>query len=282
MQVLFIFNELAARVRHSRIDRLEKAFRKAGHEVSRVDSHDERIGALALLSDFICVIGGDGTVRDAIERLPDLPPHIRLAVYPLGTINLLAREVGYVADCNRFVDRVTAETRQGQYYVANMNEGTVLVCASVGPDSAAVAGVDAQMKRRFGRFAYALSAMQMLYRWPRHQMNVVVDGESHKCEAAYLLNGRYYAGPWTLDSRADLREPSMRVLMLPTARRRDYFRLMLSTMVHPSLGDRRWKRLTGSNVEILSPLPLPVQADGDIRATLPVNISVSPRAVAFG
>jgi diacylglycerol kinase family enzyme len=163
-----------------------------------------------------------------------------------------------------------------------MNDGLMLVCASVGPDSAAVAAVSPQLKRRLGRVAYLISALELLYRWPRNPIDILIDGVSYQCEAAYLLNGKFYAGPWCLDPIASLRLPSVQVLMLPKARRRDYLRLIAATLIHPVFADARWQRRTGTSVELRSQSPLPVQADGDITATLPVSLSMRPNAVAFG
>lgn len=282
MKILLIFNRHAARVNERRIEALAAAFATAGHSVERIDSYDPAMPEKACLSDCICIAGGDGTVRDVMARLADMPSNVRIAVYPLGTINLIAREAGYETDCDRFVARATSADASSLFHMVRMNDGLVLVCASVGPDSAAVAGVTADMKRRFRRFAYLLSALNLLYRWPRDRIEVSVDGENHACEAAYVLNGKYYAGPWSLDARASLRDASIQILLLPKARRRDYLRLIAATIIHPAFGDRRWQRLTGSTVDIRSSQALPVQADGDITANLPVRFSIKPGAVAFG
>lgn len=282
MKILLVFNRRAARVNERRIALLAAAFADAGHQVVPVDSYSAELPERAQLAECICVVGGDGTVRDVMARLTDLPLAARIAVYPLGTINLIAREAGYVADPVRFVDRATRVDAPNMYHSVQMNDGLMLVCASVGPDSAAVADVSPQMKQRLGRFAYLISALKMLYRWPRHRIEVDIDGSLHHCEAAYLLNGRFYAGPWCLDDLASLRAASMQVLMLPTARRRDYLRLIAASVIHPAFADPKWQRRTGVSVEMRSSVALPVQADGDITASLPVILSMRPTAIAFG
>lgn len=282
MNVLIVFNMLAARAKRSRISAVAAAFEEAGHHAIQIDSYSDELRERALSADCICIVGGDGTVRDVMARLDNLPNNARFAVYPLGTINLIAREAGYIADCAGFVERVTNRQTPNHYHMVKMNDGLVLVCASVGPDSAAVATVTPQMKRKFGRFAYLISALKLLYRWPRHRIEVLIDGASYQCEAAYLLNGKYYAGPWSLDSVASLQTPTVQILMLPKARRRDYLRLIAATTLHSAFADPKWQRRTGFSVELKSHSPLPVQADGDITATLPVSLSVRPNPVAFG
>lgn len=282
MNVLLVFNHQASRVSFGRIQALISAFADAHHDVSQIDSYAADLADHAVAADCICIVGGDGTARDVLARLNELPLKSRIMVYPLGTINLLAREAGYEADCIKFVERATSGDAPQQFHTVKMNDGLMLVCASVGPDSAAVATVDPQMKRKFGRSAYLISVLKLLYRWPRNRIEVSIDGENFKCEAVYLLNGKYYAGPWCLDSIASLRTPSVQVLMLPQARRRDYMRLIAATLIHPVFADASWQRQTGYSVELRSSSPLPVQADGDITATLPVRLSVRPNTVAFG
>lgn len=282
LNTLLIFNHHASRVNVARISALTAAFTDADHSVTQIDSHAPDLAEYATVADCICIVGGDGTVRDVMARLQQLPVTPRVAVYPLGTINLIAREAGYVKDYKTFVMRATSADAPNLFHAVKMNEGLMLVCASVGPDSAAVAAVTRDLKKTFGRFAYVISAVKLLYRWPRHQIEVSIDGKSHQCEAAYLLNGKYYGGRWSLDTIASLRSPSLQVLMLPTARRRDYLRLIASTILHPAFADPRWQRRTGSSIELRSTSALPVQADGDITAVLPVSLSVQPNAMAFG
>lgn len=282
MKILLAFNCYALRVKGRRIEALAAAFVAAGHDVAEIDSYHAELPDKAAMADCICIVGGDGTVRDVMARLQQLPVTPRVAVYPLGTINLIAREAGYVTDYETFVKRATSADAPNLFHAVTMNEGLMLVCASVGPDSAAVAAVTRDLKKKFGRFAYVFSAVRLLYRWPRHRIDVSVDGESHQCEAAYLLNGKYYGGRWSLDTIASLRSPSLQVLMLPTARRRDYLRLIASTILHPAFADPRWQRRTGSSIELRSTSALPVQADGDITAVLPVSLSIQPNAMAFG
>ena len=46
-------------------------------------------------AELVCVHGGDGTVRLAVEALGERVDEVALAVCPAGTINLVARELGY-------------------------------------------------------------------------------------------------------------------------------------------------------------------------------------------
>ena len=46
-------------------------------------------------AELVCVHGGDGTLRDTVQALGEDAGSVALAVAPSGTINLVARELGY-------------------------------------------------------------------------------------------------------------------------------------------------------------------------------------------
>jgi diacylglycerol kinase (ATP) len=148
---------------------------------------------------------------------------IPVCIYPTGTINLIAREAGYGRNIAGFVKRISSAQPPRQHYVGRITNKPFLACASVGPDSLSVAAVSADLKRRIGRFAYVVSLARLLWDWPRMRLSVSANGHIHRCEAAFVLKGHYFAGPWTLAPEADLRKPDFQLLLLGKARRRGLF-----------------------------------------------------------
>jgi len=96
-----------------------------------------------------------------------------------------------------------------------------------------------------------------------------------------VLKGRYFAGPWTLASEADLCKPNFQLLLLRQARRRDYLQLMLFSAIGAVFESQAWHRLSCDVAEIECDTAHPVQADGDIVAYLPVRFEISDTAVRF-
>lgn len=278
--------------RHSQkiLGALRAEFAHAGYDSVLADSYSAELIPAAAKSAQLCVVGGDGTLRDVIARIAgqnNMPP---ISVYPCGTINLVAREARYPANIPKFVARATRGVTSGgraprNQYHGMLNDHPILVCASVGPDSLAVASVSQPLKRIIGRFAYAAALAKIMVHWPRYALTVIADGQAHQCEAAFILKGRYFAGAWQISRDASLTQPAFQVLLLPRARRRDYLRLIIAASELrwgcEWAESKEWLRLPAQHIEISSADVLPIQADGDIIAHLPAQAVVSQRPVRF-
>lgn len=253
----------------------------AGYDVSMTDSLQFRGHRRSRPHDLVCIVGGDGTARMVISRDHQTSSAGRYCIYPAGSANLVAREAGYPRQASAFRKRIEARGEAERYYLGQIGEEVFLCCASIGPDSAIVARVTPAMKKRFGRLAYVIALGSQLVRWTRQKCLVTVDGESFAAEAVFICKGRHYAGPWSLDQSADLRHDYFRVLLLEQCRRRDFLRLILASLFHPGLGDRRWIRRSARTVEVSGATGLPVQADGDILTSTPARFSIAAEPVTF-
>lgn len=275
--VVLAYNPASGRFRGALLRRLEAALRKAGHRVTCRNSRDALLTDSGEQPDLLCAFGGDGTARTLVDRAGDTP----LCVYPAGTINLLAREAGYPADPDAFAARLGAGAARRMVHFGRIGEEPFLCCASVGPDAEAVAGVSEALKARIGRLAYGVAALRQIGRWPRRAFTFTVDGVAIAGEAMFVCKARYYAGPWVIDEEARLESDRFRVLILPRAGRRDMIRLALAAIVHPLFSSPAWHRLPATTITVASDTPAPVQADGDIVAHTPVNMTVAPFFLNF-
>jgi len=281
LRIALVYNPGMAARRLKRIAALVRALETRGHGVSHHDSLTFDAPRDCPNADLLCIAGGDGSARLVIGNQRDpaaLPP---VAIYPVGTINLLARELDYPADPMQFATRIEADRPLLHSPLVRLNGAPVLACASAGVDAQTVAGVSEALKARVGRIAYGAALIGLLWRWPRTPLRIVADGQTFTAEAAFVLRGRFYAGPWTLDPAAHLAHPRLRVLALPRCRRRDLIALGLyavtgSRRAHPS-----WQVVECETLEITSTAPVPVQADGDAAGHLPATVTLSEAGVRY-
>jgi diacylglycerol kinase family enzyme len=274
---LFV-NPHAGSSRRRRIAALRTAFEAAGARVILTPSLRGRL-EVADGVDHVCAVGGDGTVRYVAAAVGRDRRALPMSVYPLGTVNLLARECGYSPDPAVFVERALATPAGRRHYTGLIGETLILNCASIGPDSMTVDRLSPRLKRLIGRAAYGVAFCRMLGRWPRHQLRVVANGEEIACEAVYVAKGRYFAGDWSFAAAAAVDAPLLHVVALRHATRTAMLRFAWSLLRgrDPDYAIR----FTCTELTIRGDAPCPVQADGDIVAHLPVRITLAKATLAF-
>lgn len=229
----------------------------------------------------IVAVGGDGTLRHVSAALWASGKPRPMSIFPTGTVNLLAREYGYRRDPISFAGRILHGRVPRLQRIARIGETMMFTCASVGPDADAVAGLSPRLKRAIGRLAYGVAFLDTLVRWPRPALTLTADGQTIACEAVYIAKGRYYAGPWSFAPGAAADDPYLHIVALKRARRRDFLRFLWALLRHADLArDPNLIRLTGATVRIEGAAE-PLQADGDIVARLPVEITIDPASQPF-
>jgi diacylglycerol kinase family enzyme len=162
-------------------------------------------------------------------------------------------------------------------YAAEIGDSLFLSCASVGPDSRAVAAVSLPLKRRIGKLAYAVSFMSVLSRWRREPVKLAWEGGELTCEAFYVAKSRYYAGSWSFAPEARATEPLLHVVAIERVTRFAYARFAWALLRGHRPADLPGiTAFTCTQLSATSEAPIPVQADGDIVAALPVEIRLRP------
>ena len=148
--------------------------------------------------DLLVVAGGDGTLNEAINGIYKEPVATRplLAIYPSGTINLIAKELAVSEDAQKFIDmlwqcqeiKAWPGLANGRYFLANVGAGF---------DGWVVHRVSKILKWWISKWAYAWQLLRLLLRrrWKR-SYQVMVDGElvAKDASAVVVAKGRYYAG----------------------------------------------------------------------------------------
>lgn len=273
-RVQIICNPRSGSFSASRARRLGRAYAAAGYEPVFTESSPDQAFEPMPGFDRICISGGDGTVRHVLARLADEPHVPTIDVHPGGTINLIARERGMPREPKAFVEKALAQ-RDQRLHPVTINDMRFMACASIGPDARAVANVSPGLKRLIGRSAYGVSLLGTFLSWKRPQIRVRTADGVFDCEAIYIANGRYFAGPWSFAPDARLDDPLLHVVALKTARRRDYVSFMIAVLMGRAhrLSNVRFSATGG--VVLLAEDQHPIQADGDIVAHLPADIKVS-------
>ncbi len=280
MRIALAYNPRMAGHRLGRVASLVRALEARGDSVSHHDSLTFDCARDAPHAELLCIGGGDGTVRMVVGRQGNpaaLPP---IAVFPVGTINLVARELGYPKSPKAFIARIEQD-RAVHSPLAELNGDPFVACLSVGVDALAVASLSEGLKARIGRFAYVEAMTRLLVKWPLHRLTVRTEHEEFEAEALFVLRAKFYAGPWTLHPEAHLGHDALRVLALPRARRRDVVSLAARALGGMRAPHPEWRYLETDWIEVTSDQSVPVQADGDSVGLLPARIEMTGKSVRF-
>ncbi len=228
-------------------------------------------------ADRVCVVGGDGTVRHVAIAITNAGRAVPLIPYPGGTVNLMQLEIRLPTQIEAFVSHALATTAPTRQFSVRINDTAFLACASVGPDSYAVAALSEGLKRWIGKLAYVVAFLGVLWRWPRSHITLTTPQQAIDCEAFYIAKGRFFAGPWSFAPDARLDVPLLHVVTIAHLSRWIYLRFSLAMLLRRDVA-----RLPGvttfecAALEANSVTALPVQGDGDIVCQLPARILLQP------
>jgi len=228
----------------------------------------------------VLVAGGDGTINEALQGLAGTPAC--LGPLPLGTANVLCRELGLPLDPMAALERLAA-ARPRTVTLGRMTGGGTdrhfVLMAGVGLDSAIVADVSEPVKRRLGVGAYFLQAglTGVRYRFP--PIRVTAEAGAWVGTSVVIANARNYAGSFLLAPDAGLGLPDLCMVLFDGRSPVPYLGFAGAVLV------RQHTRMPGVTVhradrfKVEADTPLPVQADGELAARLPLTISAVPGAL---
>jgi YegS/Rv2252/BmrU family lipid kinase len=276
-RVVVLYNPIAGQRRRRRFEATLRHLRARGCGVEVLataragdaEAMAARIGAAEY--DVLAVAGGDGTVNEVINGLrPDAPP---LAVIPLGTANVFAREMALPLAPARLA-AIIATGAPASVHLGVANGRRFVQMAGIGFDARVVEGVDPGAKRRFGRLAYAAEIARQWWRYRPARYRVAAHGEDLEASTVIVAKGRYYAGGFVVDPAADATRPELRVCLFLRAGRLPLLRY-LAALGSGRLSRRRDVRMFAAReIEISADCGEGIQLDGDIRCPLPCRIGI--------
>ncbi|CAA0094977.1 Putative lipid kinase BmrU [Starkeya nomas] len=145
--------------------------------------------------DTVIVGGGDGTVSLAARSLQQSGKV--LGILPLGTLNLLARDIGMPTGDLSAAIAALDEAEAAEVDLGTLNGRTFHTISGMGFFSQMARARETVRRRKLWRFlAVALAAAYALRRTGRFDLDVTVDGISHSYRAfAALISVNRFTGP---------------------------------------------------------------------------------------
>lgn len=230
--------------------------------------------------DMVGVYGGDGTIAEVSTCLAGTG--VPLAIFPGGTSNILAHELGLPR-----VLRESARVLAGDHVVRQIDMGKVngnaflvMVAAGIFAETNRQAG--RELKDRLGFIAYALTTIQALTTIAPSRYYLTIDGkevesEGVSCMMANCVN--FMVGGISMSPTIDMEDGKLDVIVM----RNTDLQTLMAVAAGVVTPDRQilepiehWQ---GSDITLRADPPQAVTYDGEMLDPGPIHVSVLPQAV---
>ncbi|MEH2175647.1 lipid kinase [Nostoc sp.] len=253
-------------------DLIEESTEDPKHLAEVILRHKDRV-------DLVIIGGGDGTLNAAVDAL--IETQLPLGILPLGTANDLARTLEIPNSLNEAC-KIIADGHLQRIDLGCVNGKHFFNVASMGLSVKITQRLTKEVKRRWGVFAYAATALQVLLEARPFTAEIAINGELVRVKTVQIAvgNGRYYGGGMAVaddatidDQRLDLYSLEIEhwwqvVLLLPSMRQGRHIHWQ-SVRSHQ-----------GQEIEIHTRKPRPINTDGEITTYTPAHFRVIPKAIA--
>jgi|EndMetStandDraft_5_1072996.scaffolds.fasta_scaffold64296_2 YegS/Rv2252/BmrU family lipid kinase len=277
-RLFVISNPGAGLSRSTLIDDTVRALQRAGAVLTRVSPASIDAARLAAREaaasgshDAIVAAGGDGTIRHVAAALIDTDTP--LGIIPVGTGNVLAHEIGLQTTA----DAVTRTLLDGPHIrvaCAHANGEPFLLMAGAGFDARILIDLNQRAKSLLGRSAYAAPLVGALFR-PLDNLTIAVDGRACQANWAVITNSCHYGGGFVLSERTSIHQRGLEAILFKARSRVELISMLMSLArgrlaAHIAHGEV--EMVTCTRVRITAGNPVPVQIDGDVVGTTPLEI----------
>lgn len=251
--------------------------------VNTVKGNDDLHDTLKQIVDrsprALIVGSGDGTVSEVVDYLAGSP--IILGVVPLGTTNNFARSLGLPMDINDSL-KVIKHGHTTAVDVGQIGDEYFSNIAGIGLSALIARKVTNTRKKRFGRLAYPLTGISLLFRHKPFFVTITdkdrelqLHMETHQL---IIANGKYHAGK-EIASDASLKRHELILFQLGGKSKLSFVWHMIDFYIGRRKSVRHSSYLIGRNVAIHTSTPQSVELDGEVKLTTPMTASVRKQAV---
>jgi YegS/Rv2252/BmrU family lipid kinase len=266
----------AARGAKGSIERLKRLNRNVVIRTTKGPGDAEAQTERAVEQGYTTLVaaGGDGTINEVVNGIGSA--HVALGILPMGTVNVVAMELGIPFD----LVAAWKVVRAGKVRLidqASANGHLFIQMAGIGLDAQIVERNSRQIKQVLGPLSYLLTATQVAAEKPP-RLRVISAGRP-TVEGSFVLvgNGRLYGGPFSLFKEADMQDGLLDVCVF---KHMNYLALMryFRGALFGSLTkftDVAYFKARSLRVEANRHVPL--EADGELVGHAPVEFSVRRR-----
>ncbi|MBI5188371.1 MAG: diacylglycerol kinase family lipid kinase [Nitrospirae bacterium] len=312
--IVFICNPAAKRASDRKIAQASRFLKLKGYEVEvffteqRGDAENfakkisEKNSELLTLNSELLIIaaGGDGTFNEVINGI--VGSKIPMAILPLGTTNVLAKELSIPEAVEGAMEVAISNTpkkvslgkivrssgfgvhrRQFTYNsslpgLAPQSGAGVTryfcLMAGIGFDGETVFRINETLKKVSGKGAYIYSGIKTLSKFNPYELTFDIDGKTYSGYSAIIGKAAKYGGNFKVTPDARLTDPVLYICLFKGKKRSDIFRYVCGIVAGRHLRFSDVEYLKAESIEINGNAH--IQIDGDYFGMTPAKIEVVP------
>ena len=257
-------------------DKVQKLCQGASLRVTSAPGDARRIAAKAVAEGYDTVVaaGGDGTINEVVNGVAG--SNARMGILPLGTVNVLAKEIGIPQGNLAAAWEVVLGGQTLALDLPMANDQFFIQLAGVGLDAEVVRRTTSDLKKTLGPLSYILTLVQLAAAKPPRVIVEAPGWVERECCFALIGNGRLYGGPFPLFKRASLFDGLLDVVVFKNQSHWDVIRYFqaIAFGTHPELPDVEYFQTPSLKVHSASDVP--VELDGEVAGSLPCEFRIPP------
>jgi len=264
----------------------------------RGDAENLAREAIKKSPSLIIAAGGDGTINEVVNGM--VGSGVPLAILPLGTTNVLAKELnipetvkgaleiavtkapqsislGRIVQSPDFKNPPSPPfTKGGMGGLINPSLVTryFVLMAGIGFDGEAVFGINETVKIFSGKGAYIYSGLKTLLTFNPGELTFDSDGKTYHGYSAIIGNAAKYGGNFKITPDARLTDPFFYLCLFKGRKRSDILRYLCGIVLGKHLRFKDIEYVKASAIEIQGNTH--VQIDGDYFGMTPVKVEIVP------
>lgn len=230
----------------------------------------------------IAVAGGDGTVAAVGSALTGT--ETSLAILPVGTANLLARELDIPFDLSAACQLAASGEKHRRLDAMRVGERLFLSHISLGVYSKIAERTTRTAKRYFRQIAYIWNALPELLRGHTWRFVLLVDDQEIQLRASFVMVanvGGIGAAELRWGEDILLDDGVVDICVVHARTVKDYLHLAQSILLHRHKSSPRLSYYQATRrIQVITPSKrVPVRGDGEIIGYSAVEITLLPKAI---
>lgn len=286
--IVLISNPTAKRASDRKIAQASRYLMSKGYKVevlfTEKKGNAESLAREAIkeLPSLIIAAGGDGTFNEVINGIAG--SEIPMAILPLGTTNVLAKEIGIPENVKGAMEiAVTGTTKTislGKIAItrpSSLVSRYFVLMAGIGFDGEAVFGINETFKKISGKGAYIYSGIKVLSGFNPRELTFDIDGKTYSGYSAIISKTAKYGGDFKITPDARLTDPTLYICLFKGKKRLDVLRYVFGIATGSHLRFKDVEYLKAKRIKIDGNAH--IQIDGDYFGMTPAKIEVAPNTL---